>query len=115
MKFFGYLFAAVLILLGVIFLAAAGKANTAPRLIIGGLITAGGIGLIVALRMRVPEQKVRITRHIELSGDVKLEKMRCTNCSAPLDEKSVTLREGAVWVKCGYCGSSYEIEEAPKW
>jgi uncharacterized Zn finger protein len=46
---------------------------------------------------------------------VKLEEMRCRNCGGSLDEDALTVRGGAIFVDCPYCGASYQIEEAPKW
>jgi len=115
MKLLGYGFGALLVLLGVLFLAAAGAANTVPRLIIGGVILAGGIGLIAAIRMRVPERRVHLTQKIDLTGDASLEEMTCRSCGAPLSRESVSLQEGAIYVTCEHCNSTYQIEEEPKW
>jgi hypothetical protein len=41
--------------------------------------------------------------------------MKCRNCGATLDSKSVSLQAGAVFVKCPFCDSQYQVEEAPKW
>jgi len=41
--------------------------------------------------------------------------MKCRNCSAGLSKDSVVLKEGAIFVECPYCKTSYQIEEAPKW
>lgn len=115
MKVLGYLFGAALILLGILFLAAAGAANTVPRLIVGCLILAGGIGLVAALRMRVPEKRIQYTHKIDLTGDVSLEQMQCRSCGATLSRESIALQEGAIYVDCEHCGSTYQIEEEPKW
>ena len=115
MKALGYLLAAILIAGGVLFLFAAGGADAARRIVIGSVLLAGGIGLILALRLRVPEKKMEITNKIDLTGDVHLEKMACRNCGAALDRTSVSLREGAIYVTCPYCNSTYQIEEEPKW
>ena len=115
MKFLGYVFAVLLIALGVLFLTAASSAFTAQRIVIGTIVVAGGIGLIVALRLRVPEKRTHVTQQIDLSGDVNLEDMHCRSCGATLDRDSISLREGAIYVTCAYCKSTYQIEEQPKW
>ena len=52
---------------------------------------------------------------IDLSGDIELEKLKCQNCGGVLKKDSVTVREGAVFVDCPYCGVSYQMVEEPKW
>ncbi|MFH1723442.1 MAG: hypothetical protein ABII00_02350 [Elusimicrobiota bacterium] len=115
MRFLGYLFAVLLMLLGLVFLIAAGSANTLPRLVIGCVIIAGGVGLVAAIRMRVPETRLHVTHKVDLTGDVGLESLKCRSCGAALDEKSVAMREGAIFVTCPYCKTSYQMEEKPKW
>ena len=56
-----------------------------------------------------------IVQQIDLTGDLSLEKMKCQSCGATLSKDSVTTRAGAVVIDCPYCGTSYEIEEKPKW
>jgi predicted RNA-binding Zn-ribbon protein involved in translation (DUF1610 family) len=114
-KALGYVLAAVLILFGLVFLLAAPDSRTAARITVGIVLLGGGIGLILAMRLRVPEKKMEITNKIDLTGDVHLEKMACRNCGAALDRTSVSLREGAIYVTCPYCNSTYQIEEEPKW
>ena len=41
--------------------------------------------------------------------------MTCKNCGGTLERDSIALREGGVFVDCPYCGTSYQIEEEPKW
>jgi transcription elongation factor Elf1 len=52
---------------------------------------------------------------VDLPGEVNMKGFQCTSCGASLDSKSVTVVAGAVHVNCPYCGSSYQLEEEPKW
>ncbi len=108
-----YALAGVVGLIGLAFLI--GNQGLASRLIIGIVLIGAGVALGWLAKVKAPAPTVRITQHIDLSGDVQTEQLKCNNCAAPLDEKSVELREGAIFVKCPYCGTSYQIEEAPKW
>lgn len=74
-----------------------------------------GISIFIYRRLHPVEKKVEITQKVDLSGDVKIEEMKCKKCGAQLSKDSVVLREGAIFVSCPYCGSDYEVEEAPKW
>ena len=113
MKTIAYLLAGLLGLGGLTFLIAAGQGNTGRRVIIG-IVMLGVAAFLVAFgRSKVPETK--IIQEIDLSGDVALEEMHCSACGAALDSDSVTVEAGAIFVHCPYCGTSYQIEEEPKW
>lgn len=106
-----YGLSSVLGLLGLAFLL--GSQGLAGRVLLGLvlLVTAGVVFWLG--RAKAPERT--IVQKIDLSGDVTPEQMKCRSCAAPLDEKSVQMQEGAIFVKCPYCGTSYQLEEAPKW
>jgi len=115
MKIIGYIFAALLLVLGLMFAVAAVSSGIWQRWILAAVLVGAGLAVIYFLRMKVPEQQVSVTQKIDLTGDVRLEEMTCRNCGAALDSKSVALQEGAIFVTCPFCESSYQIEEAPKW
>jgi hypothetical protein len=114
-RILGYIFAALLIVLGVLFVVAAAASGLWPRYLVGGILVGAGLVLVAIVRAKVPARKVEVTRKVDLTGDVKLEELRCSKCGASLDSKSVTMKQGAVFVSCPYCNSEYQIEEAPKW
>ena len=105
--------ASVLGLAGLIFLVAAGQGNVLPRVIIGVVLLGAALFMVVLARSKGPQ--TRITQQIELTGDVHPEQLKCQACGAQLDAKSIALHEGAIYVKCPYCGTSYHLEEEPKW
>ena len=84
----------------------------------GLVIAALAVGVFVFLKIRRSKETagtVEIIQKIDLSGDIELEKMKCQNCSAQLDEDSITVKEGAIFVSCPYCGTAYQMVEEPKW
>jgi DNA-directed RNA polymerase subunit RPC12/RpoP len=109
--------AIILMILGVVFLIAAfsDHAKTFSRLMIGGLLVITAVVLLLLGRMRTEQITHTIEQKIDLSGDVALEMLKCTNCGGTLSKKNVEVRAGAVMVNCPYCGSTYQIKEAPKW
>lgn len=115
MNALGYLFSGLLIVLGVLFCVAAGATGLWQRWILGGILLGSGLALMYFLRMKTPETRVSVTHQVDLSGDVSLEKLTCTNCGATLEKDSVSVRAGAVFVSCPYCETEYQMEEAPKW
>ena len=113
MRYVLYSLAAVLGFLGLTFLIAAGQGNTLARVIIGIVLLASAGGLIAAARLQ--PQQITFHQQIDLSGDVSAQELKCKNCGGTLGEKSISVRAGAVFVKCEYCGAAYQLEEAPKW
>jgi DNA-directed RNA polymerase subunit RPC12/RpoP len=41
--------------------------------------------------------------------------MKCQNCGAELSKDSITVKEGAIFIACPYCGAAYQMVEEPKW
>ena len=89
--------------------------------VIGGRPVPGlvilGTGIVMAvLGLRGTRTKNVIVRNeLELSGDVRLEDMKCRYCGGSLSSDQVTLRAGTVFVSCPYCHREYQLEEVPKW
>lgn len=106
-----YALAAVLGLVGLVFIL--GYQGLVGRLVLGIILLGAAFALGWLTKAKAPERT--IVQKIDLSGDVSREQLQCNNCGATLDEKSVQLQEGAIFVKCQYCGTSYQLEEAPKW
>ena len=103
----------------------AGAANPGARLSLGiGMIVVGLVIWVVAAlvaflawrRMQPkPEQKVTVMQEVELTGDVDLASLSCEKCGANLDKDAISVKEGAIFVNCPYCGATYQIVEEPKW
>ena len=96
MRYVLYSLAAVLGLLGLIFLIAAGQENALPRVIIGVALLASSGGLIVAARLQ--PQEITIHQKIDLSGDVSSQGLKCNICGGTLGDKSVSVQAGAVFL-----------------
>jgi hypothetical protein len=109
--FVAYLLAGALGLLGIVFVV--GSQGLPARLIVGVILLVAG-GALVALPRLVPKQ-VTIKQTLDLTGDVSLQSMPCQSCGAAIGPENVQVKAGAVFVHCGHCGTSYQLEEAPKW
>ena len=85
--------------------------------VMGLVIGVAGAGLLIFTIRKSkeipPEQK--ITLDIDLSGDIQLEQLACTQCNGALSSDHVSMVAGAPTVECPYCGASYQLVEEPKW
>ena len=108
-----YVLAGGLGLGGVTFLIGAAQGNALTRIITGVVMIGAAILLGFLARVKTPQPTV--VQQIDLSGDVHAEELTCKACGGKLDSDSVSVRAGAVFVDCPYCGTSYQIEEEPKW
>ena len=112
-----YVIAGCLGLLGICFVVAAGRDSSKAVLhIVVGLICLVAAGALVVLSRLKPQHHHHVHEtKLDLPGDTSLEQIQCRQCGATLGSKSVKVAAGAVFVTCEYCGSEYQLEEAPKW
>ncbi|MCX7681624.1 MAG: hypothetical protein N2508_06640 [Anaerolineae bacterium] len=115
-KIIGYIIAAILIFFGVLFIWAAFSPEGKVGWICVGVISVGiGLGIIALVKFREPKPAQQIVQKIDLSGDIQLETLKCQKCGGELQKDSITIKEGAVFISCPYCGSYYQMVEEPKW
>lgn len=118
--------ACILIFFGVLFIWGAFSPEGEPGWItIGAITVAVGIGVLTLAvgslifmrirRLRATEQPQEIVQKIDLSGDIELETLKCQKCGGELQKDSITVKEGAIFIDCPYCGSAYQMVEEPKW
>ena len=118
-KIIGYIIAAILVFFGVLFVWAAFSPDGEPGWIIIGIISvAVGLGIIALIKFREPkpaQPPQEIIQKIDLSGDIEMETLKCEKCGGELTKDSITVKEGAIFISCPYCGSTYQMVEEPKW
>ncbi len=118
-KIIGYIIAAILVFFGVLFVWAAFSPDGEPGWIIIGIISvAVGLGIVALIKFREPkpaQPPQEIIQKIDLSGDIEMETLKCEKCGGELKKDSITVKEGAIFISCPYCGSTYQMVEEPKW
>ena len=115
MKFMFYILAAILLLLGLIFIFAGSYPIMYGRIAVGVILFVAGIAFIFASRMQPQVKEVQVTEIIELTGDISLENLTCRSCSAALKKEDISIKAGVVFIVCPYCSATYQMEEEPKW
>lgn len=119
LKTIGNIFAAILILFGVLFIWGAFSSEGSPGwIIVGGISVLIGFGVILLANRKKPsEESVQqnTTLNIQLPGDMAIERFQCQDCGAQLSMDNVKMVAGAPMVDCPYCGAAYQLTEEPKW
>ncbi|MDX1437036.1 MAG: hypothetical protein R3335_09510 [Anaerolineales bacterium] len=114
-----YIVAAILIFFGVLFIWATFNPQGNLGWLVIGVISVGiGLALIWLARRQAPAAAAgpeEVTLQIDLPGDVELEKFQCSNCGGDLTMDNVKMVAGAPTVNCPWCGTTYQLKEAPKW
>ncbi len=103
-----YLASTALIFFGLVFLI-----STVPGANITGLIMLAVAGLLIYLAYE--RKPVEIKQTLEISGAPTVKEVRCPNCGAILDPKTVQVVDGRPYMTCTYCGNKFELTEEPKW
>ncbi len=115
-KVIGYIFAAIAIFFGVIFIWGAFGPEGQPVWVIVGAISALiGFGVIWFVGRKTATSDEDLTLKIDLSGDVNLDTLTCKKCGGQLSPENITMVAGAPVVACPFCGTSYQLTEEPKW
>ena len=113
MKAIAYLIAAIVGLLGFVFLA--GSQGQIVRLVVGAFLIFVALAIVYLTRVQSRPRQTTTIQKIDLSGDVDIEEIRCRSCNAPLSRDEIEVKAGAIFVECEHCGATYQFEEEPKW
>ncbi len=84
------------------------------RLITSTFLFIIGVAIIVGIYFVTRKPKTVIQR-LEVSGQMKGAAIKCPNCSASIDANQIKIVSGVPYVKCPYCGTTFEVTEEPKW
>ncbi|MFO7944899.1 MAG: hypothetical protein R6U51_11435 [Anaerolineales bacterium] len=115
-KIIGYIFASILIVIGLLFIIATfSEDGKISYLLTGSILVLIGFGIIWFTGRKKDTEKEEVTMKIDLSGDVDLDTLSCKSCGGHLDSENISMVAGAPVVECPYCGTSYQLTEEPKW
>jgi predicted Zn finger-like uncharacterized protein len=110
----GAITAAVLFFFAIVFALAASVQAASTRLVTSGLLFSIGLAIIIGIYYITRKPKTVIQR-LEVSGQMQAAAIKCPNCSASIDAKEIKIVSGVPYVKCPYCGTTFEVTEEPKW
>jgi Zn finger protein HypA/HybF involved in hydrogenase expression len=115
MKLIAYPLAAFLTFFGIMFVVAGAKWNNIYTIVVGVILLASAIAFLWLVLMKPKPVETTLIQKVDLSGDVNIEQMKCRSCGGILSKDSISVKAGGIYINCPYCGSTYQLEEAPKW
>ncbi len=110
----GALAVAVVFFFAIIFALAASVAAATTRLATSGILFIIGIAIIVGIYYTTRKPKTVINR-LEVSGQMAAAQIKCPNCGGSISADQIRMVNGVPYVKCPYCGTTFEVTEEPKW
>lgn len=116
---FGGVAAAVLFFFAVIFALASSYSGLSASAAQGRLLTSAilfivGIAVVAGVYFVTRKPKT-VIQQLEVSGPMKAAQIKCPNCGGSIDAKEIKIVQGVPFVKCSYCGTTFEVAEEPKW
>jgi predicted Zn finger-like uncharacterized protein len=106
----GYIISVILLFFALLYAIASGA--RAHLIWISALLFLAGFGMLYFTWTRQPTQ---IVQKLEVPGRIKVQAVKCPNCSASINMNQTKIVHGVPLVKCPYCGHTFEIAEEPKW
>jgi DNA-directed RNA polymerase subunit RPC12/RpoP len=106
--FFAVIFAIASSYVGLTAQAAQSRVLTSTILFIIGLAVIAGIYYLT----RKPKT---VIQQLEISGQMKAAQISCPNCGGSIDANQIKIVTGVPYIKCPYCGTTFEVTEEPKW
>ncbi len=116
-KTVAYIFAAILILFGVLFIwgALSPTGGGGWWIVIGLISVLIGFGLIYFAARRKPVETTNVTLNIDLPGNVEMDTIKCKSCGGTITKNDIQMVAGAPMVTCPWCHTTYQLTEEPKW
>jgi predicted Zn finger-like uncharacterized protein len=84
------------------------------RVLTSAILFIVGLAVIVCIYYITRKPKTVIQR-LEISGQMKGAAITCPNCGASINADQIKIVSGVPYVKCPYCGTTFEVTEEPKW
>jgi len=105
--------AAVIVLFFAVIFALAASYNS-TRLVTSAILFLVGLVIIVGVYYITRKPKT-VVQQLELSGQMHAAEIKCPNCGGLVSADQIKINEGVPYIKCPYCGTTFEVAEEPKW
>ncbi len=116
-KIVAYIFAAILIFFGVLFIwgSFSAQGGGGGWIVIGLVSVLIGFGLIYFAARRKAVETTNVTLNIDMPGNVSMDTIKCKSCGGTITKDDIKMVAGAPMVTCPYCHTTYQLTEDPKW
>jgi predicted Zn finger-like uncharacterized protein len=84
------------------------------RLLTSGILFIVGLAVIIGVYYVTRKPKT-VIQQLEISGQMKAAQIKCPNCGGSINADQIKITAGVPYVKCPYCGTTFEVTEEPKW
>jgi DNA-directed RNA polymerase subunit RPC12/RpoP len=84
------------------------------RLLTSLILFIVGLAVIIGIYYVTRKPKT-VIQQLEMSGQMKAAQIKCTNCGGSINTSEIKIVQGVPYVKCPYCGTTFEVAEEPKW
>jgi hypothetical protein len=116
-KIVAYIFAAILIFFGILFVwgSFSAQGGGGSWILIGLISVLIGFGLIYFAARKKVSDTTNVTVKLDLSGSVSMDTLKCKSCGGTVTKDDISIVAGAPMVTCPFCHTSYQLTEEPKW
>ena len=84
------------------------------RLLTSGILFIVGLTITAGIYYTTRKPKT-VIQQLEISGQMKAAQIKCPNCGGSINADQIKIVSGVPYVKCPYCGTTFEVTEEPKW
>ena len=88
--------------------------TTLTRLITSAILFIVGLTVIAGIYYTTRKPKT-VIQQLEVSGQMHAAQIKCPNCGGSINADQIKIVSGVPYVKCPYCGTTFEVAEEPKW
>ncbi len=84
------------------------------RLLTSGILFVVGLAIVAGIYYTTRKPKT-VIQQLEVSGQMHAAQIKCPNCGGSINADQIQIKDGVPYVKCPYCGTTFEVTEEPKW
>ncbi len=84
------------------------------RLVTSLILFVVGLAIVAGIYYTTRKPKT-VIQQLEVSGVMKAAPIKCPNCGGSISADQIQINAGVPYVKCPYCGTTFEVAEEPKW
>lgn len=109
-RILGIVLAALLVVMGVLFVVAAAASGAWPRYVLGGVLLTSGLVLMAICCLTTPRTPEDDSLEVDEGGELSSTQLKCRKCGSELQAGDVQRGSDAAMVSCSCCRAQYLID-----